>query len=291
MANSITKFKAYTSMLDEVYKLASLTSALDINDAMVQAGANANEIVIPKISMDGMADYSRSSGYVGGDVTLTNETVQFNYDRGRSFTVDSMDNEETAGVAFGRLSSEFIRTKAAPEIDAFRFATYCGLTGIDKATAATYSTADTVLAAINAGVTSLDEAEVPDTERYLFITPTLYNLAMSADTSKSKEMLDGFAQITKVPQSRFYTSIDLQDGTTSGEEAGGFGKTATTGKDINFMIIHKPALLQYSKHVVNKVVTPEENQTSDGWKFFYRSYGLADAYENKVSGIYLSNKA
>lgn len=291
MANSITKFKAYTSMLDEVYKLASLTSVLDINDAMVQAGANANEIVIPKISMDGMADYSRSAGYVGGDVTLTNETVQFNYDRGRSFTVDSMDNEETAGVAFGRLSSEFIRTKSAPEIDAFRFATYCGLTGIGKATAATYSTADTVLAAINAGVTSLDEAEVPDTERYLFITPTLYNLAMSADTTKSKEMLDGFAQITKVPQSRFYTSIDLQDGTTSGEEAGGFSKTATTGKDINFMIIHKPALLQYSKHVVNKVVTPEENQTSDGWKFFYRSYGLADAYKNKVSGIYLSNKA
>lgn len=291
MANSITKFKAYTSMLDEVYKLASLTSVLDINDAMVQAGANANEIVIPKISMDGMADYSRSSGYVGGDVTLTNETVQFNYDRGRSFTVDSMDNEETAGVAFGRLSAEFIRTKAAPEIDAFRFATYCGLTGIGKATAATYSTVDTLLAAINAGVTSLDEAEVPDTERYLFITPTLYNLAMSADTTKSKEMLDGFAQITKVPQSRFYTSIDLQDGTTAGEEAGGFGKTATTGKDINFMIIHKPALLQYSKHVVNKVVTPEENQTSDGWKFFYRSYGLADAYENKVAGIYLSNKA
>lgn len=291
MANSIAKFKAYTSMLDEVYKLASLTSVLDINDAMVQAGANANEIVIPKISMDGMADYSRSSGYVGGDVTLTNETVTFNYDRGRSFTVDSMDNEETAGVAFGRLSSEFIRTKAAPEIDAFRFATYCGLTGIGKATAATYETADTVLAAINAGVTSLDEAEVPDTERYLFITPTLYNLAMSADTTKSKEMLDGFAQITKVPQSRFYTSIDLQDGTTSGEEAGGFSKTATTGKDINFMIIHKPALIQYSKHVVNKVVTPEENQTSDGWKFFYRSYGLADACENKVAGIYLSNKA
>lgn len=291
MANSITKFKAYTSMLDEVYKLASLTSVLDINDAMVQAGANANEIVIPKISMDGMADYSRSSGYVGGDVTLTNETVQFNYDRGRSFTVDSMDNEETAGVAFGRLSSEFIRTKAAPEIDAFRFATYCGLDGIGKATAATYSTVDTLLAAINAGVTSLDEAEVPDTERYLFITPTLYNLAMSDDTTKSKEMLDGFAKITKVPQSRFYTSIDLQDGTTPSEEAGGFRKTDTTGKDINFMIIHKPALLQYSKHVVNKVVTPEENQTSDGWKFFYRSYGLADAYENKVSGIYLSNKA
>ena len=55
--------------------------------------------------------------------------------------------------------------------------------------------------------------------------------------------------------------------------------------------IEKGALLQYPKHKVNKVVTPEENQTSDGWKFFYREYGLADVYENKVAGIYLHNKA
>ena len=47
--------------------------------------------------MDGLADYSRNSGYVKGDVTLTNETVTFNYDRGRKFSVDNMDNEETAG--------------------------------------------------------------------------------------------------------------------------------------------------------------------------------------------------
>ena len=33
--------------------------------------------------------------------------------------------------------------------------------------------------------------------------------------------------------------------------------------------------------------TPEQNQTSDGWMFFYRSYGLADVYENKLAGIYL----
>ena len=56
--------------------------------SLVQAGANTNEIIIPKISMDGLADYSRNSGYVAGDVTLTNETVTFNYDRGRKFTVD-----------------------------------------------------------------------------------------------------------------------------------------------------------------------------------------------------------
>ena len=50
--------------------------------------------------------------------------MKCNFDRGRMFTVDNMDNAETAGLAFGRLASEFIRTKVAPEVDAFRFASY-----------------------------------------------------------------------------------------------------------------------------------------------------------------------
>ena len=111
MANNIATFKKYIDLLDEVYKNASVTSMLDGDTTLVQMGANANEIIIPKISMDGLADYDRNGGYVHGDVTLTNETVKFNYDRGRKFTVDAMDNEETAGLAFGKLASEFIRTK------------------------------------------------------------------------------------------------------------------------------------------------------------------------------------
>lgn len=149
MANAITKFKTYIALLDEVYKQASLTADLDSDPTLVKAGANANEIIIPKISMDGLADYSRNSGYVKGDVTLTNETVTFNYDRGRKFSVDNMDNEETAGLAFGRLSSEFIRVKVAPEQDAFRFATYAGTTGISKVSAgATLSSGNDVLTAL-----------------------------------------------------------------------------------------------------------------------------------------------
>lgn len=291
MSNSIALFKKYIDLLDEVYKVASLTSVLDSDAALARAGANANEIVIPKISMDGLANYSRNSGYVAGDVTLTNETVQFNYDRGRAFTVDAMDNEETAGVAFGKLASEFIRTKVVPEVDAFRFATYSQISGISAvAEPATLATGAAVIAALRSGITAMDEDEVPFEDRFLFITPTLYGLIQDLDTTKSREVLNRFAAIIQVPQTRFYTKIKLNNGTSGGETAGGYAK-ASDGADINFMIIHKAALMQYPKHVVNKVVTPEENQTSDGWKFFFRSYGLADAYENKVSGIYLHNKA
>lgn len=298
MANSITTFKKYIDLLDEVYKQQAKTAILDGDNSLVQAGSNTHEIVIPKISMDGLGDYSRNGGYVDGDVTLTNETVAFNYDRGRAFTVDAMDNEETAGVAFGKLASEFIRTKVVPEMDAFRFAQYAGTTGISKVSAgATLSTGADVIAALRAGTTKMDEDEVPMEDRHLFITPTLYGLIQDLDTTKSKEVLNRFADVTLVPQSRFYTAIDLYDGKTdntassgANEKPGGYVK-ATAGKDINFMIIHKPALLQYTKHTVSKVITPDENQTADAYKFPYRAYGLADVYENKVAGIYLHNKA
>ncbi|MFR8974611.1 MAG: hypothetical protein ACLVG9_01260 [Eubacteriales bacterium] len=298
MANSIALFKKYINLLDEVYKQNAKTSILDGDNTLVQMGANANEIVIPKISMDGLADYSRNSGYVDGDVTLTNETVKFNYDRGRAFTIDAMDNEETAGVAFGKLSSEFIRTKVVPELDAFRFAAYAGTTGISKvSTGTTLSTGDNVISALRAATTKMDEDEVPMEDRHLFITPTLHGLVQDLDTTKSREVMSRFSDVTLVPQTRFYTAIDLYDGVTdnsgsegANEKVGGYVK-ASAGKDINFMVIHKPALLQYTKHTVNKIITPEENQHADAYKFPYRAYGLADVYENKVAGIYLHHKA
>lgn len=287
MAQSIALFKQYiTNILDEVYKSVSLTAVLDGANELVQQGANANELLIPKMNMDGLGDYSKSAGYVNGDVTLEMETVKCNFDRGRMFTVDSMDNIETAGVAFGRLAGEFIRTKVVPELDAFRFAAYAGLSGISTADAAALSTGAAVIAAIAAAADGMDDDEVPASERYLFITPTLLGLVRDLDTTKSKEVLAQFAGVIKVPQSRFYTAIDQLDGTTSGEEAGGYAK-ASGAKNINFMIVHKPAVIQFEKHVVPKIVTPEQNQNADAWKFGYRNVSIADGYENKVKGIYL----
>lgn len=285
MPNSIELFKTYIPMLDEVYKNAALTSVLDGAAELARQGVNANELIIPKISMDGLANYSRNSGYVSGDVTLTNETVKCNFDRGRMFTVDYLDNEETAGIAYGRLASEFIRTKVVPELDAFRLATYAGITGIGNASGA-LATGANVVSALRDASNKMDEDEVPAEERYLFITPTLISLVEDLDTTKSRAVLERFAKVVRVPQTRFYTAIDQNDGTTSGQEAGGY-KKGSDAKNINFMVIHKPAVIQFQKHVAPKVITPETNQDGDAWKFGYRNVGIADAYENKLAGIYL----
>ena len=286
MANSIALFKTYTTLLDEVYKQSSLTSELDGAADLVTAGANSNELIIPMISMDGLADYSRNGGYVDDDVTLNNETVKCNFDRGRMFTVDTMDNIETAGIAFGRLAGEFIRTKVVPELDAFRFAQYASKTGISSATPANLTTGAAVIEALRKGLTQMDEDEVPYDNRYLYITSTLHGLIQDLDTTKSKKVLEGFSKIVKVPQTRFYTAIEQLDGTSSGKTKGGYQK-ASTASDINFMIVHKPALIQFTKHLDTKVIEPAVNQTSDGWKFGYRMVGIADVYKNKTAGLYL----
>ena len=289
MANSIALSKIYTNLLDEVYKNSALTAVLESDASLARAGANANEIVIPKLSMSGLADYKRNSGYVNGDVTLNWETVQFNYERGRMFQIDDMDNEETQNVAFGRLAGEFIRTKVVPELDAFRFAKYAAVTGAGAATG-TLATGADVIAALRTATSAMDEAEVPMEDRHLFITPTLLGLVEDLDTNKSKEVLGRFATITKVPQTRFYSAIKLNDGTSSGEEAGGYVK-ASGAVDLNFEIIHKPATLQFTKHAVPKIISPEQNQDADAWKYGYRNYGLCDTYENKAAGIYVHKKA
>ena len=289
MANKITTAGKFIPLLDEVYRTVSLTAKLDGPEELVRQGANANELIIPMIELQGLGDYDRNSGYVSGDVTLTNETVKCNFDRGRMFTVDNMDDADSAGIAFGRLADEFIRTKVAPELDAFRFASYASKEGVTQKEE-TLSDGSAVLAALRVATNAMDEAEVPMEDRHLFITPTLDGMIADLDTTKSREILSRFASKTLVPQTRFYTAIDQKDGHTGGQEAGGYAK-ADDGKELNFMVIHKPALIQFEKHVAPKIVTPDQNQEADAYKYGYRNVGVADVYKNKLAGVYASHKS
>ena len=292
MGNSIALFKKHApELLDKIYKAESTTSDFDMNGALVQAGKNANEIIVPVLEMDGLGDYDRNSGYIDGDVSLTNETNKFNYERGRKLKTDTIDNEETGGVILGNLSAEFLRTKVIPEVDAVRYATYAAVPGISKVTeGVTLETGEAVYKAIAKAWDDMTNDEVPEENRHLRITSVLLGLVRDMDNYKSKELLKKFASIKVVPQSRFQTEIELLSGKDAdGERKGGF-KKGVNSKDINFMIIHKPALLQYTKHNKMKIFTPEQDQEGDNYKWLYRLYGLNEYYANKVAGIYLSHK-
>lgn len=272
-------------MLDEIYKLEAKTNVLDGASELVRQGANANELIIPKISMDGLADYGRNSGYVNGSIDFNFETVKCNFDRGRMFQVDVMDNIETMGMVFGKLSSEFVRTKVIPELDAFRMATYASLENISTVAAADLTTGAAVISALRAATTKMNNDEVPESNRILFIETGLKGLIDDLDTTKSKEVLKKFSQIIEMPQNRFYTAITQLTG-AEGQEAGGYTR-AVGANNINFLVVEKSAAIQFAKRVNSKIISPEQNQDADAYKYGYRQVAIADGYENKRSGIYL----
>ena len=109
------------------------------------------------------------------------------------------------------------------------------------------------LSALIEAKNKMDEDEVPEEGRILYTTPTLLNGVMALDTTKSREILSAFTVKKKVPQSRFYTAIDLLDGKSPSEEAGHY-KKAAGAKDVNFMIIHRPAIIKFDKHVASDIL-------------------------------------
>ena len=314
-----------------------MTSDLTGDPTMAKAGANAKEIVYPQIAVTGLGDYDRNSGYTQGTVDFKWTSTEYNYDRGAKLSVDAMDNQETYNLAFSMAGAELMRTKVAPEADAFTFATLAGIAGISKGEEKKITTADAFLAELLEAKNTMDNDEVPEEGRILYATANLLNALLMMDSYKSKEILATFTVKKAVPQGRFYTAIDLLDGKSVGEEAGHYrkgtakyektkdltpvttktyytenggvytpvaGSSASSGsmssyyervqeeaKPINFMIIHKPAIIKHDKHVVSNVIPASANPDADADIVKYRKYGLVDVYKNKVAGIYLSHQA
>lgn len=292
MANSIHLAQKYLPILDEVYKASAKSAILDAQDVRF---VNANTVQLFKMSMDGLASYNRSTGFVTGDVEGRWEDLVLSKDRGRAFIIDSMDNEETIGMAFGKLAGEFIRTKVAPEIDAYTFATLAGTANILGTNGdVTVGTTDIPLA-IEAATEAMDAQEVPDDGRIIFMSEKCYNglknkvdrqLANEGMVNTNVESYNGM-RIIRVPQARFNTAITLYDGTTNGQEAGGFIVPGSSSYKINFMVVHPSAVIKVAKHVLPRIFTPQQYQQADAWKFDYRIYHDLFVEENKVKGVYL----
>ena len=289
MANQIAAIKNYTDVLDKVYQKASVSGCLASGGRMVRAGRNAKEIMIPKISVSGLGDYTRNVGYKTGSITFDYETKTFNYDRGIKLLADVMDVEE-AGVldCFVAAGSELMRTQVAPEADAFTFAEIAGHAGVDTESKS-YADAEAadILRDLRAVTNDMDELEVSEGGRVLFITPTLKGVLDDfslVNPNLSKHVLTRFSRIVEVPQRRFYSKIDLLSGEA---EQFGYAKAAE-GKDINWMVVEKSAVIKFDKHVASRVFSPDELENLDSYMRKYRKYGIVELLDNKLDGVRVS---
>jgi hypothetical protein len=284
MANTIGLVTKFQPILDEIYKEASVTARMDALTKPVNF-SNAHVVEVFTTTPIGLGTYVKDTGYPAGNVTGAWYTLTLATDRGRQWSIDRMDDEESFGMAFGTLAGEIMRTKVVPEIDAYRFAKYSTWSGADTTTGATL-TSSTVLAAIDAAGASMDANEVPAEGRLLYVSPTVNRMISAAvtrmlgnDNSVDRRVgsLDGMP-IIPVPQTRFYKTCTLGDPTSGGY--------TNAGAVLNFMIIHPSAVLQVLKHEQLKIFTPDENQSMDSYLVQYRVYHDAFVYTQKVKGVY-----
>ena len=233
MAKSIAYTKNYTAVLDEVYKRVACSTCLNSPRRMARAGRNAKEIMVPKIEVTGLGDYTRNVGYKTGSI--------------------------------------------------------------------------------------------------LFITPTLKGVLDDfslANPARSNRVLERFSRIVEVPQTRFWSAIELNSGeedqfgysraegsyqltedtsvvsgktyyTKSGEQYTPVSSPASgslssyyelvgAGAPINFMVVERSAVIKFDKHVASRVFSPDELENLDSYMMKYRKYGIVELLDNKLDGVYVS---
>ena len=296
IANSIGLASEYLPLLDEVYKAESKTAILDTAQDMVRWSDEYHTFYLFETDMVGLGDYSRNGGFVRGDVTAQWGAYEPQWDRGRQFLIDRIDNAESMGMAFGTLSGEFMRTKVVPETDAVRFATYATNAASAMKTTETISSGAAAVAAIDLGTEKLDDAEVPYEGRILFVNPTMYRYLKSGITRYTMngengidynvEMYDSMRVIT-VPSGRFNTAVTLGQ-PTDHDGAGGY---TATGSTINFMIVHPTAIMQAVKLANPRIFSPDVTQEAQAWMYDFRQYHGAWVKHQKTNGIYLNAPA
>lgn len=300
MANTLEYAKIFQPALDKQVIQEATTGWMELNSNMVRYNGG-NEVKLPDIVMDGLGDYDRANGFVKGGVTLSWKTYSLTQDRGRTFSIDAMDVDETAFVATaGNVLGEFQRTQVVPEIDAYRYSKLATLAIAAEQTRSLAVTEENVLDELLDDLANMEDV-IGAKDVIITMSPVTANLLSKAgkDLLNKAVLAKGGLSvevqalndnlIVKAPSKLLKTEFEFLDGETSGQEAGGF-KAATGALDINWIISTKDAPIAVSKTDKTRTFSPDVNQDADAWKIDYRKYHDLWVPASKLTSIYANTK-
>ena len=298
-ANSINYADIFQTVLDTQIVQESTTGWMDANAGQVQYNGGKT-VKVPKMTMTGLGDYSRATGYPEGSVNLSYETFTMTQDRATQFLLDQMDVDETNFVANAtNVMAEFQRTWVVPEIDAYRIskiATY----EINSDFAATNVEYGYTPAAATIIGKLADAVEIGGYDSYILATPdtvkALENQVGANNISSVTFTQGGFDQtvpafngrpIIKVDPARMVTAIKTANLVNG---AGGGWAKGDSALDINFMVVPRTAPIAVNKLDEPKIFEPGVVQEYSGWLIDYRRYHDLWVMDNKLKGIYVNIK-
>ena len=302
MANTLEYSKIFQPLLDQQVTQESTTGWMEANDKFIKYNGG-DEVKIATLLTDGLANYDRSNGFTTGSVDLKWNPYKLTQDRGRSFTLDSMDVDETNFVATAStVMSEFQKQQVIPEIDAYRYSKIASLAIAGSQSREIALTAENIVSELLKDLTAIEEA-TGVTDVVITMSPTTASLLASAKEAKDHMSTTQLAKgnmnvrvesfndnaIVRAQQRLLQTAFKFNDGKTSGQEKGGFEKDSSS-KDINWIISAKDAPVAVSKTDKVRVFDPTVNQTADAWKTDYRKFHDLWITKAKLAKVFVNVK-
>ncbi len=291
MPNVINYAEQFKADLAQKYSRELFTAGLTTNTVQF---SGANKIKIPYLTLAGYQDHSRNGGFNRQNVTNAFMEKTLSFDRDVEFFVDTMDVDETnQAVAAANLTNTFEEEHAIPETDAYRISKlYSDWDAAGGTPDKTVISSANILATFDGYMEAMDEAEVPQEGRILYVTPAIQTMLKTA-TGISRYVNNGDANIQRivsaldnvtivsVPSARMKTAYDFTTGFVP----------AVGAKQVNMMLIQPKSIVACDKHSYIRLWAPGTTTVGDGWLYQNRKYYDLFVIDTRVAGIKINIEA
>lgn len=286
MPNTVNYVTSFEQELKQKYTRELLTADLTTQNVVF---VGAKKIKIPFITVSGYKDHSRNGGFNRGTVENQFMEKELAFDRDVEFFVDAMDVDETnQALSAANITNTFEHEKAIPETDAYRLSKlYTDFNDLGETATQDELTAATILEKFDTLMEEMDEAEVPEDGRILYVTPSIYTifkqaekitrmLEVTRDTAVNRHVraLDD-VKIKRIPSGRMKTAYDFTEGFTP----------ASTAKQMNMILVHPSAVIAADKHAYINLWAPGSHTQGDGYLYQNRKYGDLFVLNTRSDGI------
>lgn len=251
---------------------------------------SAKTVQIPRITVGGFQDVDRD---VVGNYTRRAdndfETKTLQHDREFKTLVDPQDiDESNLALSIANITRVFNDEQKIPEMDKYMASKlYAEYTGFGKSVDTDVLTVENILSKFDDFMAEMDDKEVPQEGRILYVSPQTNKLLKQAQEIQRMNILSGSASsvnrniyslddvtIKRVPSSRMKTAYDFTDGAVPAVGAG----------QINMMLVHPQAVISPQKYEFVSLDAPSA-KTGGKYLYYERKYWDVFLIEKKVDGV------
>lgn len=292
MPNTVNYVTRFEQQLMQQYNRELCTAGLTTENISF---VNAKTVKIPYITLGGYKDHNRNGGFNRQSAANEYMTKTLEHDRDVEFFVDAMDvDESNEALSAANITSVFEKEHAIPETDAYRLSKlYSEFEDVGGTVDHTVLTLENILSIFDKWMETMDDAEVPEEGRFLYVTPQVNTIIKQAD--KITRTLDVSAQrnidrrvrslddvtIKPIPSGRMKSAYDFTDGFVPAADA----------VQMNMILIHPSAVLACDKHSYINLWAPGSHTNGDGYLYQNRKYGDLFVLDTRKAGIMINADA